>query len=311
MQGKRITEPDDLLHAVMSEGLTDSEAAKYWAGVGSSNRWALHHAEAALRSDPDSVEALALWARELPRERKNERQAAYLAALERDPTHGGSLAYLASATMMDRPYESMEYAQRLLDVHPDTLLGYESMGLAYERVGDPDTAASYYEAGIEATESGFLRQALDRLKSGHSWIHPIGPAQTTTPPDDLPDAPAPSTPPATIGPPEEPPSRSPVAEEPAPQWETPKPVERYLNALDHYRAMTVRFGSVTGQPYRGTKDFGDYAQKSSNWIACRYMELAQQYLDAGHPEEAASVFEKASRQFPDDPLIQRRMEQRR
>ena len=43
----------------------------------------------------------------------------------------------------------------------------------------------------------------------------------------------------------------------------------------------------------------------------RYMELGQQYLDAGHPEEAASVFEKAAQQFPDDPLIQERMKQRR
>ena len=43
----------------------------------------------------------------------------------------------------------------------------------------------------------------------------------------------------------------------------------------------------------------------------RYMELGQQYLDAGHPEEAAAAFESAARQFPDDPLIQERMKERR
>ncbi|MBT7101068.1 hypothetical protein HN937_27070 [Candidatus Poribacteria bacterium] len=315
--GKTDGEPDNLLHAVMSEGLTDIEAAKYWTGAGGSRKWARYHAAAAVRSDPNAVEALALWAQLIPVDRVNDREAAYLAVLERAPTHRGSLAYLASVTTMDRPYESMEYAQRLLDVHPDALFGYESMGLAYERVGDPDTAASYYEKGIEATGSGFLLQVLDRLQNGESWIQPIDTVQPTVPSDDLPNSPTPSSPPAATSPPDEPPSRGPVPKPPAPAPaptpppETPEPVERYQNALNDYRAMADEYESITGQTYRGVANFCDYLRQSSNPMACRYVELAQQHLDAGRAEEAASVLQSAARHFPDDPLIQERMKRRR
>lgn len=89
--------------------------------------------------------------------------------------------------------------------------------------------------------------------------------------------------------------------------ETPKPVERYQNALNDYRAMADEFESITGQTYRGGEDVGEYSGQSSNSMAWRYMELAQQYLDAGHPEKAASVLRSAESQFPDDPLIRERM----
>ena len=75
------------------------------------------------------------------------------------------------------------------------------------------------------------------------------------------------------------------------------------------RVMADRFESVTGKPYRGVEDFGDYPEGSSNWMVWRFMELGRQYLDAGHPDEAANVFRSAARQFPDDPLIRQRGEQ--
>ena len=53
--------------------------------------------------------------------------------------------------------------------------------------------------------------------------------------------------------------------------------KRYQNALNEYRVMADRFESVTGKPYRGVQDFGDYPNESSNWMAWRYMEL-------GHPD---------------------------
>ncbi len=66
-QGRSGGPVDELKHHVMSEGMTHLEAAKYWAVQGGSREWALYHAEAELRRDPSSLEALALWARELPR----------------------------------------------------------------------------------------------------------------------------------------------------------------------------------------------------------------------------------------------------
>ena len=102
--------PDELFHAAISEGMTDLEAVKYWAVEGGGHKWAIHHAEAALRSDPGSVEALAPWAQELPIDRRVERQAAFMTVLERDPTHYAALVSLANTTAMERPHESIEYA---------------------------------------------------------------------------------------------------------------------------------------------------------------------------------------------------------
>ena len=298
-----VTEPDELFRIVMSEGMTDLEAANYWAVEGGSHEWAVYHAEAALRSDPNSVEALALWARELPRDRANESQAAFMAVLERDPTHRYALVNLAGATMMDQPFESMEYAKRLLDTYPDSGRGYLFMGQTHERLGDPDTAASYYEAGLKvAPDDGALQGSLVSLNNGRSWIKPIEPAQQTAAPGNLPDRRSS----ATTDPPEEPSPRAPASETVGPQ--TPESVERYQNALNEYRVMAGRFENVTGRQYQGVQDFGDYPEESSNWMAWRYMELGQQYLDAGHPEEAANVFRSATRQFPDDALIRQRGE---
>ena len=81
--------------------------------------------------------------------------------------------------------------------------------------------------------------------------------------------------------------------------------------MDEYRTLADEFESLTGQPYQGLQDFDDYAEQSSNWMAWRYMELGRQYLEAGRPDEAAKVFEKAERQFPDDPLIQQRTKRSR
>ena len=302
LPGNHVFEPDHLMDAVMSEGMTELEAAKYWAVEGGSHKWAIHHAEAALRSDPGSVEALALWAQELPLDRGVERQAAFMAVLERDPTHYAALISLANTTAMEQPYESIEYAKRLIDVHPDSGHAYKAMGQAYERLGDPDTAASYYEAGIEvAPQYQAVRVALDFLNSGYSTIQPIEAAQGADDPVDLPDPPTSA--------PVQPSPRAPAPQAPVPPRETPEPVERYQNALNEYRVMAGRFENVTGRQYQGVQDFGDYPEESSNWMAWRYMELGQQYLDAGHPEEAANVFRSATRQFPDDALIRQRGEQ--
>ena len=59
------------------------------------------------------------------------------------------------------------------------------------------------------------------------------------------------------------------------------------------------------------QDFDDYGKQSSNWMAWRYMELGRQYLEAGKPDAAAEVFEKAEQQFPDDPLVQDRVKRNR
>ncbi|MAF12476.1 hypothetical protein CMK11_18675 [Candidatus Poribacteria bacterium] len=314
--GNHVAEPDVLMDAVMTEGMTHLEAADYWAHDGGSREWALYHAEAALRSDPRSIEALTLWALWLPRGRRNEREAAFLAVLEQDPTHFQALANLAGATGKERPVESMEYATRMIDTRPDSGAGYASMAWAYEWLGDVDMAISYYEAGLKVSpKHGGILADLDRISRG---IH-VDPLQAAEEANAAPDSPAPSSPPVTTGPPAEDASPASVPDAPGPPPpadsgpapSTPAPVERYQNALDDYRSMADEFESITGQTYRGVEDFDSYSKESSNWMAWRYMELAQQYLDAGHPEEAASVFEKAAQQFPDDPLIQERMKQRR
>ncbi len=315
--GNHVTEPDALMDAVMTEGMTPLEAAEYWAGQGGSRKWALHHAEAALRDDPKSVDALALWARKLPLDRARDRHAAFLAVLELDPTHGDALANLASGTTMDQPFESMEYAQRLLDVYPESGFGYSLMGRAYERLGDPETAASYYDAGLEVGP-GFiaLRWARDFLRNGQSPIQPVEPAVPAPEPKRRPDAASPSDAPTSPpvegpGPSAEPRSPGGIPGPPAPTPETPEPVQRYRNAVDDYRSLADEFENITGKKYGGLQNLDGYAKQSTNWMAWRYMELAQQYLEAGKPGKAAEVFEKAERQFPDDPLIQERMERRR
>ena len=225
LPGNHVFEPDHLMDAVMSEGMTELEAAKYWAVEGGSHKWALYHAEAALRNHPDSVEALTMWARELPADRNNERQAAYLALLERDPTHREALASLASATMMERPSESMEYARRFMDAYPNAGSGYAYMGRAHERLGDRDAAESSYKAGLKVNpQHRGLLLAVGYLNSGSPMIQPIEPVQA---PNDLPDAPTPSSTPATTEWPEEPSPRPPVQEAPVPPRETPEPVQRY------------------------------------------------------------------------------------
>ncbi len=309
-----VTEPDDLFRVVMSEGLTDLEAAQYWAVQGGKHEWAVYYAEAALRSDPGSVEALALWARELPPERITESEAAFLVVLERDPTHREALVRLAGATMIDQPFESMEYANRLIDVYPDSGRGYLFMGQAQERLGDHDAAAAYYEAGLKvAPDDGSLRGSLVYLNSGRSGIQPIEAAPVTVDPSKRPGAPALSSTPARKSPPDASAPRAPRPEPPpppAPPQETPEPVAPYQNALNDYRELADLFEGNTGETYRGIQDFDGYAKESSNWMAWRYMELERQYLDEGHLEEAEKVRESAEEQFPDDPLIRQRGQQR-
>jgi len=81
--------------------------------------------------------------------------------------------------------------------------------------------------------------------------------------------------------------------------------------MEEYRSLADEFESITGQKYGGLQDFDDYAKQTTNWMAWRYMELGQQYVEAGKPDKAAEVFEKAERQFPDDPLIQDRVNRSR
>jgi len=318
-EGKRVTEPDELYHAVMSGGMTDMEAAKYWSVEGGSRRWALYHAEAVLRSDPNSLEALTVRAQQQPRDRRIDREPAYLAILQRDPTHRKALAGLAGGTVWERPRGSMEYAKRYLDTYPESGGGYNRMGAAHERLGDLETARSYYEDGIKVAPNHFgLNMALRRLDSGEPML-PLETRQATTEPRDPPPArgaattsePTIETPPTPTRPPEGPPPRPPAPVSPGPPPETPKHVQAFGDSLDEYRTLADEFESLTGQPYQGLQDFDDYAEQSSNWMAWRYMELGRQYLEAGRPDEAAKVFEKAERQFPDDPLIQQRTKRSR
>ena len=173
---------------------------------------------------------------------------------------------------------------------------------------------------MDAAPHHVFQSALDGLVSLASRLASMRGAAPTeeadaapgTPSTVLPaETPADDPPADRPGPPAEPPSLGSISERPAPPPTTPEPVQRYQAALADYRSLADEFESITGQKYSGLQDFDRYAKRSSNWMAWRYMELCRQYLEAGKLDAAASVFDKAERQFPDDPLIHDRMERSR
>ncbi len=313
--------PDELLHAVLSEDMTDWEAAEYWDRVPYGDRWARYHAAAVLRSNPTSVDALLMWAKQSVTGpgsvSMSARSGAYLAVLQQDPTHPEALLQLANTTLQSQPLESGEYAKRMIDAHPDSYHGYLAMGMAYEQLRDVDAAKSYYDAGMEAEANFRIQMRLDNLENvrarfeQENGLGPIAePAAAVAAATDRSRSPTPD-------PAREPSSRRAIPDTPEPPAppgpppETPAPVQKYQDAMEEYRSLADEFESITGQKYGGLQDFDDYAKQTTNWMAWRYMELGQQYVEAGKPDKAAEVFEKAERQFPDDPLIQDRVNRSR
>jgi tetratricopeptide (TPR) repeat protein len=335
LQGLPNKPVDEMMHAVMSEGMTDLEAAEYW--VGRSNRWAVHHAEEALRSDPESMEALRLWVTRLSRARAAEAQAAYLAMLERDPDYYTALSSLMSATQRHRPEEALEYARWIVHIMPWSSVGYLHLGQAYERLGEPEAAALAYRDGLEvASESGHragwlrglrnristsvlanggeacfaslsgpLQASLDALENGTSTIIPVRRAQPGSGPraEGLVRA-GPTAQESMVQRGE--PSRGSATDGAArPDW-TPDIVRPHLEATRAFRALVSEYRRVSGKTYESIHDFPPYARKTNNWMAWRYKALAEQYREADQPDEAERVMDAARHWFPDDRLLRER-----
>jgi tetratricopeptide (TPR) repeat protein len=248
------------------------------------------------------VEALALWTRLLPPGRAVESQAAYLAVLERDPGHRQALSELATATMDDRPEESMEYGRRIAEAHPRIGEGYLVVGHGYERLGDPEAAAAEYRRGLEAVPKWrTLIAALNRLENGRSVIVPLDRTQPSNQPETEEAPIRPSAPEVTPQGADR--SVGPGAQLPEPPARTPEVVQPYHEALEEFRALVEEYDRESGQTYQGIQDFDSYADESTNWMAWRYRELGQQYDDAGQTEQAEEVMDAGRRRFPEDRLL--------
>ncbi len=202
--GERTTNLERERLASLFKGESPLSVAKKLRETGEWN-YAREYARMAVAENPDSFEALLLFAQLLPRE-DGERLAAFEQLVEIDSTSVEALHGLGQMLSDNQPQDAVFYLEAAIAENPSYVASHYVLGTSYERMGRYDEALASYKkayainqglatlAHIRAIEAGnprikpLLSEARESKELPFKETPPQAPPQEDTPP--IPNAPS-------------------------------------------------------------------------------------------------------------------------
>ena len=141
-------EADELLTKrkveILTEGMDALDAAKYLKSLLHYSEYVEKYAKQAVDEDPNSFEALLLWA---DYQDSTERERAYRKLVDMDPTSVDAWMGLGHSLWYNHPEEAVEHLQKANSLDPNA--GLDILGDAYQRLGEYDKALETYKKALK------------------------------------------------------------------------------------------------------------------------------------------------------------------
>lgn len=165
-------EADELLTKrkveILTEGMNALDAAKYLKSLLHYSEYVEKYAKQAVDEDPNSFEALLLWA---DYQDSTERERAYRKLVDMDPTSVDAWAGLGHSLWYNHPEEAIEHLQKANSLDPNA--GLDILGDAYQRLGEYDKALETYKKAFEVVPIPPTLGAIKALEAGGYTISSI------------------------------------------------------------------------------------------------------------------------------------------
>ena len=165
-------EADELLTKkkveILTEGMDALGAAKYLKSLLHYSEYVEKYAKQAVDEDPNSFEALLLWA---DYQDPTERERAYRKLVDMDPTSVDAWMGLGHSLWYNHPEEAVEHLQKANSLDPNA--GLDILGDAYQRLGEYDKALETYKKAFEVAPIPPTLGAIKALETGGYTISPI------------------------------------------------------------------------------------------------------------------------------------------
>lgn len=322
-KGVRVTGPVPEEIAIETEGMDRLSAARYLREFGVFE-YALEYAKRAVAENPESFEAVLLWAQLLhPQQHKEVKEIAFRLGLEMNPDSIEALVGLGQTLSRGtQPWEAIPYLEEAIQRDPSVGHAYYALAGSYEKSGLYDEALDAYTKTYELTQDPVALRHIQAIEAGNPIFKPIQREsqkpllEETTPEGTFRESPFQeegSTPAPTEGsgretgfgesPLEEPPSRK-NGESTAAEQQF---IEELIRIIEEYEASIKSESDPSTVVGGGTTEIERSIEAQPN-RAESYIELARAYEEAGENEKAAEVYRRARERFPDDEGVQRRSE---
>ena len=153
---------------ILTEGMDALGAAKYLKSLLHYSEYVEKYAKQAVDEDPNSFEALLLWA---DYQDSTEREMAYRKLVDMDPTSVDAWMGLGHSLWYNHPEEAVEHLQKANSLDPNA--GLDILGDAYQRLGEYDKALETYKKAFEVAPIPPTLGAIKALATGGYTISPI------------------------------------------------------------------------------------------------------------------------------------------
>ena len=167
-------EADELLTKktveILTEGMDALRAAKYLKSLIYYSEYVEKFARQAVDEDPNSFEALLLWAGYQERD-STESEMAYRKLVDMDPTSVDAWVGLGHSLWYNHPEEAIEHLHKANSLDPNA--GLYILGDAYQRLGEYDKALETYKKAFEIEPIPPTFGDIRTLEAGKYSIYPI------------------------------------------------------------------------------------------------------------------------------------------
>ena len=170
--------------AALFEGVDPRIAARKLREAGEWD-YAREYARIAVAENPDSFEALLLFAQLLPRE-GGERLAAFERLVEIDPTSVDVLYGLGQMLSDNQPREAAFYLEAAIVEDPSYVAPHYVLGTSYERMGRYDEALAAYQKAFQIYPGDATGAHIRAIEEGNPIIKPIQPEPQRQLPEEPP-----------------------------------------------------------------------------------------------------------------------------
>ncbi|MCZ6679621.1 MAG: tetratricopeptide repeat protein [Candidatus Poribacteria bacterium] len=323
-QGVRVTGPLPEEIAIETEGMDTLSAARHLREFGVSE-YALEYAERAVAENPESFDAVLLWAQLLhPRQHKEEKEIAFRLGLAMNPDSIEALVGLGQTLSRgSHPWEAIPYLEEAIQRDPSVGHAYYALAGSYEKSGLYDEALATYKKTYELTQDPVALRHIQAIEAGNPRIKPLpSEAQEQVSEELPPEGTLPQAPPQEETPPsgdkterlrsetaldEEPITKPNESRNRETSAEAKQAMAEFLQMIDEYERTVDKDSGRSSTDGKSIADLRRSIDSNPNRSE-DYLELARTYEEAGESEKAAEVYRRAKERFPEDERVRRESE---
>jgi tetratricopeptide (TPR) repeat protein len=173
-KGVRVTGPVPEEIAIETEGMDTLSAARHLREFGVFE-YALEYAERTVAENPESFDAVLLWAQLLhPRQHKEVKEIAFRLGLEMNPDSIEVLVGLGQTLSRgSQPWEAIPYLEEAIQRDSSVGHAYYALAGSYEKSGLYDEALATYKKTYELTQDPVALRHIQAIEAGNPIFKPL------------------------------------------------------------------------------------------------------------------------------------------